>query len=119
LDKKTFNHSTPLEEYVTSRSHALWLTGHKTVTRELRHLLLSQLRCDFEIAHFRQGKKELSFSKLSITMQNGALLLFSRIHNKSFTKNEDQKHCLLQLVSWQRMLFPTPTKAALTALAGT
>lgn len=113
LDKKTFIHSTPLEEYVTSRSLKLFDLFDIDGQAKAQTFLAKPVTLWSQDNTFQAMKENVTLLKVvNDCAERGVALIQS--YNNSLTKNEDQKQYLLQLVSRHRKLFPVPTKAALT-----
>lgn len=113
LDEKTFNYSTPLEEYVTSRSLKLFDLLDKDGQQKAQSFLSKPVALWTEDSIFQEMKQSVKLLKVVNDCAERGIALI-RSYNNTLTINEDQKQYLVKLVSRHRKLFPIPTKAALS-----
>lgn len=111
LEKKTFDHNSPLSEYVTSRSMLFFDLLSKNGQEEAKSFLLKPPTLWSDDAIFQDMSAKVKLLKVvNDTAERGIALIQS--YNSALTKDETQKQYLLQLVSSHRKQFPAPTKGA-------
>lgn len=112
LEKKTFNHSTPIKEYVTSRSLKLFDLLDTNGQEKAKIFLTKPITLWAEDNIFQTTKENVKLLKVFNDFAERGVALI-QLYNNSLTKTEDQKQYLLQLVSKHREVFSVPTKVAL------
>lgn len=112
IEKKTFNHLTPLEDYVTKRSLKLFNLLSLNGEEEAKVFLAMHPSEWSRDTTFQSFKAKVRLLKVvNDCAERGVALI--QAFNGVLTKDETQKQYLLQLVSRHRKDFPEPTKRAL------
>jgi len=112
LNTKFFDHRTPLQDYVTSKSLTMFdilsLTGQEEAKQ-----FLSKPPADWPTDHaFQALRARVKHLKVvNDCAERGIALITS--YNAELTKDESQKQYLPQLVASHRKKFPVPTKTNL------
>jgi len=109
LNAKFFDHHTPLEEYVTSKSLTMFDLLSMNGQEEARQFLLKP-PADWPIdpAFQMLSAKAKQLRVVNDCAERGIALITS--YNAALTKDESQKQYLLRLVAGHRKTFPVPTK---------